>query len=376
MKVSRLNDIKDICVKVPQSNGTTEDIHLQELDSIESVLELAEVARRVVMHDTADLIFRLFAKAQNGDADLDKLSERIPCLNKKYLPGLKQFFNRSENAEIIQVYNSSTDKKQKRELRNQINSRLIDYVARNIETKDLQYNFSKFKYKFDIDARSLTEGMAKQKKISQAAAKVYKLNVDDPFIMSVFHIWMDYIEKRTKEKREAYWLLIKDSAGKIIGMTFISSRVLNDKLVGKNIIGHSGQILDPSVQGKGYISVIKSVMIDFMYDHMDPGVAQDALFATTCDEFNENSQGLQIKSGATLLKDEEGNAIITSGKMHWYATKDAIMNSELMKKTAERGVKYTVSYADGRPRYTKNVGGSKPVEIIDMNIKGLNNDRL
>ena len=99
------------------------------------------------------------------------------------------------------------------------------------------------------------------------------------------------------------------------------------------------------------------------------------MFATTCDEFNENSQGVHVKTGAHVLKDENDNVIIDNGKMHWYATKEEIMNSELMKQAAERGVKYTVAYADRRQKRSKRIGNNQQNATFNTNIKGFNNAR-
>jgi RimJ/RimL family protein N-acetyltransferase len=365
-------DIK-ISVDVPQKDGTVRKLSLTELDDIQDVYKLAEVSKRVAITDTADLIFRLFAKSQQGDADLRKISSRIPCMNGKYLPDLQRFFKQPENAEIIQEYNSSNDKAHKRELRKQMIDKLEDFVVKNISTRDLQFNFSKFKYKYDKESLSLKEKMLNV--ASKLSAKIHGLNDEDPFTMAAFDIWKDNIEKRTEQNRQAHWLLVRDEHNTIIGITCVSSKQLKDKRVDKNIIGHAGCILDPSAQGCGFATALLAVMADFMYDNTDKQVAENSLFATTCDEFNENSQGLNKKLGSQLLKDENGNAVIDKGKMHWYATKDQIMNSELMKQAAERGVKYTVTYVDGRPGYSKGVGNNQQIVTLNTNLKGFDNDR-
>ena len=372
MTVRHKQDIT-ISVDVPQKDGTINKITLTEFDDVQYINEIAAISQRVAISDTADLIFRLFAKSQQGDADLKELSERIPCINKKYLPHFQRFFEQPENAKFIQEYNSSNDKSHKRELRKQIIDKLGVVVSKYISTRDLQYNFSKFKYKYDKPSLSIKDTMLHA--ANKISAKMLGLATDDPFVLATYEMWKDDLKKREEQNREAHWMLIRDSNNKIIGMTFISSKALKDKHVDTNIIGHSGQILDPSVQGCGYVSAIKSVMIDFMYDNMDEKTANSSLFATTCDEFNENSQGLQRKSGAQLLQDKNGNAIIDNGKMHWYATKEQIMNSELMKQATERGVKYTVTYVDGRPGYSKNIGSHEQIATLNTNLKGFDNDR-
>jgi RimJ/RimL family protein N-acetyltransferase len=372
MTVSHKQDVT-ISVDIPQKDGTVRKISLSEFDNVQYVRQIAEISKRVVISDTADLIFRLFAKSQQGDADLNELSERIPCINKEYLPDLQRFFEQPENAEIIQEYNSSNDKAHKHELRKQMTDKLEDFVVKNISTRDLQYNFSKFKYKYDKRFLSMKDTMLRM--ANQLAAISLGLDASDYFVMAVFEIWKEDIEKRTEQNRQAHWLLARDEHNKIIGMMFMSSRQLKDKRVNKNIVGHRGSILDPSAQGYGFASALGSVMIDFMYDNMDEQEAENSLFATTCDEFNEKSQGLQRKTGAQVLKDENGNTIIDKGKMHWYATKDQVMNSELMKQAAERGVKYTVSFKDGRKSYTKFIGNPEHLLTTSQNLKGFNNDR-
>ena len=148
MTVAHKQDIT-IYVDVPQKNGETKKFFLTELNNVQDVHKLAKISKRVAISDTADLIFRLFAKSQQGDADLKELSERIPCINKRYLPNLQHFFDKPENAKIIQEYNSSKDKTHKRELRKQMIDKLEGFVSKYISTRDLQYNFSKFKYKYD-----------------------------------------------------------------------------------------------------------------------------------------------------------------------------------------------------------------------------------
>lgn len=372
MTVTYKQDI-NIAVDIPQKDGGVDRIYLQEFDNVQNVIDLSNISKRVVIADTADLIFRLFAKTKNGDADLKALSERVPCLGTKYLPGLQQLFEQPEWGKILTEYNLTDDIKSKRNIRKKATDKLIDYVSQNINSKDLQYNFTKFKYEFDKKNAPFAD------KMRQAADKIQAtmlgFNAKDSFVMAAYKIWHDNIDKRNEPNRKAHWLLIKDSNGKIIGMTFISAKQLLDPRVGTNIIGHSGQILDPSVQGKGYVTAIKSVMVDYMYDNMDENVSQNSLFATTCDEFNENSQGLQRKSGAHVLQDENGNAIIESGKMHWYATKDEIMNSEIVNQAAKRGVKYTVSYANGRPGYTKQINNPQHFLTSNQNTQGFYNDR-
>lgn len=364
-----------ISVDVPQRNGETGKIFLTELDNVQYIKELAEISKRVAISDTADLIFRLFAKSYQGDVDLEKVSKRIPCMGKQYMPKLQEFFAQQEINSVIQKYNSTTDKMQKREIRKQVIDKIINFISQNIQTKDLQYNFSKFKYKFDTDRKLSSFKEKISMAVNKVSAEMIGLDAKDPFVLAVYEIWKDNIKKRTESKRQAHWLLIRDEHNKIIGMTFISSKKIKDKNVGKDIIGHSGQILDPSAQGKGYVSVIKSVMIDFMYDNMDNEDAENSLFATTCDEFNENSQGLQVKSGAHVLKDEHGRVIIDNGKMHWYATKQDIMNSALMTNATERGVKYNISFKDGRPGYMKVLGNPEHFLTAPQNTKGINYDR-
>lgn len=372
MTVAHKQDIT-IYVDVPQKNGETKKFFLTELNNVQDVHKLAKISKRVAISDTADLIFRLFAKSQQGDADLKELSERIPCINKRYLPNLQHFFDKPENAKIIQEYNSSKDKTHKRELRKQMIDKLEGFVSKYISTRDLQYNFSKFKYKYDKEFLSVKDTMSNV--ANKISAKMLGLNPEDPFVMAAFEIWKDNIDKRTEQKRQSYWLLVRDEQGTIIGITCISSRQLKDKRVDKNIIGHAGCILDPSVQGCGLASALWAVTTDFIYNNMDDDDAENSLFATTCDEFNENSQGVHVKTGAHVLKDENDNVIIDNGKMHWYATKEEIMNSELMKQAAERGVKYTVAYADRRQKRSKRIGNNQQNATFNTNIKGFNNAR-
>jgi len=364
-----------ISVDIPQKNGEIKKVFLTELNNVQDVHELAQVSKRVAISDTADLIFRLFAKSQQGDVDLEKVSKRIPCLSKHYLPKLQNFFAQPEINSIIQEYNSTTDKIQKREIRKKALNKINNFISQNIKNKDLQYNFSKFKYKLDIDRDKSSFKEKILHATNRLSVGMLRLNMNDTFTLAAYEIWKENIKKRNEPDRQAYWLLIRDEDYKIIGMTFISSKQLKDKNVEKDIIGHSGQILDPLAQGKGYVSAIKSVMIDFMYDNMDNDVAENSLFATTCDEFNENSQGLQIKSGAHVLKDEHGRVIIEKGKMHWYATKQDIMNSELMTQATERDIKYNVSFVNRNPSYTKFLGNPEHFFTAPQNTKGISYDR-
>lgn len=374
MTVSLKQDIT-ISVDVPQKNGETRKVFLTELDNVQYIHELAEISKHVAISDTADLLFRLFAKSHQGDVDLEKVSKRIPCLGKQYLPKLQEFFAQPEINSVIQEYNLTTDKMQKREIRKQVIDKINNFISQNIQTKDLQYNFSKFKYKFDTDRKQSSFKEKMSQAIDKISAGMLGLNTRDPFTLAAYEIWKDNIKKRDEKNRQAYWLLIRDEHNKMIGMICISSKQLKDKRINKNIIGHSGYILDPSVQGRGYVSALNPVMIDFMYDNMNNDDAENSLFATTCDEFNENSQGMQIKSGAHVLKDEYGRVIIDNGKMHWYATKQDIMNSELMTQAAEHGVKYNVSFADGRPGYMKILGKHEHFLTSPQNLKGINYDR-
>jgi hypothetical protein len=114
-----------------------------------------------------------------------------------------------------------------------------------------------------------------------------------------------------------------------------------------------------------------------MYDNMDKETAKNALFATTCNELNENSQGLQYKSGAKPLVDKDGNIIIDSGKMHWYASKEEIMSSDIMKQCIERGVSYEVMPAvnsNGRFAYSKLLGHASRTPLNINMIKGAEYD--
>lgn len=372
MTLVNKNDIK-IFIDIPRPDGSVEQISLQEMDSAQYVSEIARISKNVAISDTSDLIFRIFAKSKNKEADLDTLSQRIPCLNQKYLPGLKQLFSTPQMDDFIDAYNSSSDKYEKRAIRKQIMDILNGYVEQNIELNDLQFNFSKFKYDEINNDKSkiIRNGLEKIQAMSLG------LDQKDNFVMASYRIWTENISRRAEQDRKAYWLLIKDSNNKVIGMTFISSKQLVDKRINENIIGHSGQILDPSVQGRGYVSAIKSVMVDFMYDNIPDDVAQNSLFATTCDEFNENSQGLQIKSGAKPLLNKDGNVAIDGGKMHWYATKDSIMNSEIMRQCVERGIKYTVNH-NGDSRlvdYMKILGKPEHIQISKDFTKGFDYDR-
>ena len=374
MTVSYKQDVT-ISVDVPQKNGGIRKVFLTEFDDIQSIYELAKISKRIAISDTADLIFRLFAKSQQDEIDLKKVSERIPCLGKQYLSKLMLFFSQPEIKSVIQEYNLTTDKIQKREIRKRVSDKISVFISQNIQTKDLQYNFSKFKYKFDTDRRQYSFKEKMSMVANKISAGMLGLDVNDPFVLSVYMIWKDNVKKRTEAKRQAYWFLIRDENNKIIGLICISSKQMNDKLINKNTIGHSGYILDSSVQGCGYISALNSVMIDFMYDNMEQDDAENSLFTTTCDEFNENSQGVQIKSGMRVLKDEHGRVIIDDGKMHWYATKQEIMNSTLMTQAVNNGIKYQVSFIDGGPGYVKFIGNPERFLTVPQNFKGYDHDR-
>ena len=370
MSVVLKHDIK-IDIDVPQKDGTVRRIGLHELDSVADVPRLAAISRRVAVADTADLIFRMFVKEMQGDADLGKLSLRIPCLGPKYLPGLRQMFSQPDVVDMMQKYVAASDKLQQRAIRKQVVDTLGKYVEQTIKAKDLQFNFSKFKY---VEKTSVVD------KIKQGAHKVTAtmmgLDPRDPFVMAAYMIWSDNVSKRDEEPRKAYWLLVRDDKGALVGMTFISAAQLDDKLINAKIIGHSGQILDPSVQGQGYVSAIKSVMTDFMYDNMDATVARESWFATTCDEFNENSQGLQVKSGAQLLRDTDGNVVIESGKMHWYASYNDILRSDLMQRAQEQNIEYSVKLSLGNiNQYKKRVGHTQRYPQVNAHVQGVSYDR-
>lgn len=364
---------QDIKIKIhfSKKDGSAGTLSLEEFDDLSYLKQISEMSKRVVLQDTADVIFRVFAKAVNGEADLQEVSKKLPCLCNRYLQIFMDFFQQPEIANMLAEYNAATDKHIKRDIRNKVSKLLIPVVENFIDYDHLYFNFSKFKFMYDPNSK-LTQ--TKQATL-MIRAQDQGFDSHDKFLMAVFQMYEDNIEKRTEVPRKAYWMLIKDENGNIIGMTFISSKALPDKLVGKNIIGHSGQILDPSVQGQGYVSIIKSVMTDFMYDNMDADVARDALFATTCNEFNENSQGLQYKSGAKPLTDENGAIVVTSGKMHWYATQEDIMGSDIMKQCIERDVSYEVVpgiYYTGQHAYSKALGKSKHVVLHKQFTKGSN----
>lgn len=373
-----LNLDHDVRIKVnfTTRDGTQDFITLEEFDSREAFMELAQISRRVIMHDTADVIFRMFAKVANKEAKLSEISKKLPCLKGKYTDIFSNIFNRPEIAAEVTRYNSTTDKNVKREIRNNISKILIPEVEQNVAYDDLYFNFTKFRFGSPSENKSLKQKF-KEAKIT-AEALLWGLKTKDKFSIAIIQLFKENISKRTEESRKSYWLLVRDSKGKLIGMTFISAAKLKDKLTGKNIIGHSGQILDPSVQGRGYVSVIKSAMIDFLYDNMDEATAKECLFATTCNELNENSQGLQYKSGAKPLTDKYGRLVVDANKIHWYATKDDIMNSEIMKQCIERNVSYEVSpilLSGKQLAYRKFVGRKKREILNNEQIKETSYDR-
>ncbi len=374
MTVVLKQDLK-IRANFKRRDGEQEIVSLEEFDSIGYIQEISEISKRVTIQDTADVIFRIFAKAKNNEANLAEVSKKLACLKGKNLEVFTNIFNRQEIAQALDKYNTTNDKIQKRNIRTNISKILIPEIEKNVPYEDLYFNFSKFKFIHPDTPKSLIKKF--KKATLTAEAKIFGIDTKDKFAMAVFQLYKENISKRSEEPRQAYWLLIKDSKGKVIGMTFISSKNMQDKLTNKNIIGHSGQILDPSVQGKGYVSVIKSVMVDFMYDNMDDEIAENSLFATTCNELNENSQGLQYKSGAKPLVDKDGNIIIDSGKMHWYASKEEIMSSDIMKQCVERGVSYEVmptANSKGRFAYSKLLGQAKRTPLNINMVKGLEYD--
>lgn len=367
-------DLK-IRVNFKRPDGERETVLLEEFDSLGYIQDIVEISKRVTIQDTADVIFRTFAKAKNNEANLADVSKKLPCLKGKNLEVFTNIFNRHEMAQALDEYNTTNDKIQKRNIRANISKILMPEIEKNVPYEDLYFNFSKFKFIYPDNPKGMKEKL--KKAAITLEAKMFGLDTKDKFAMAVFQLYKDNVIKRSEEPRQAHWLLIKDLQGKVIGMTFISSKEIQDKLTHKNTIGHSGQILDPSVQGKGYVSVIKSVMVDFMYDNMDKETAKNALFATTCNELNENSQGLQYKSGAKPLVDKEGNIIIDSGKMYWHASKEEIMSSEIMKQCIERGVSYEVMPAvksNGRFAYSKLLGQASRTPLNINMIKGTEYD--
>ena len=356
-------------------DGGRETVLLEEFDTPGYIQDISEISKRVTIQDAADVIFRTFAKAKNNEANLAEVSKKLSCLKGKNLEVFTNIFNRQEMAQALDEYNTTNDKIQKRNIRADISKMLMPEIEKNVPYEDLYFNFSKFKFICPDNPKGMKEKL--KKAAITLEAKIFGLDTKDKFAMAVFQLYKENVSKRSEEPRQAHWLLIKDLQGKVIGMTFISSKEIQDKLTHKNTIGHSGQILDPSVQGKGYVSVIKSVMVDFMYDNMDKETAKNALFATTCNELNENSQGLQYKSGAKPLVDKDGNIIIDSGKMYWHASKEEIMSSEIMKQCIERGVSYEVMPAvnsNGRFAYSKLLGQASRTPLNINMIKGTEYD--
>ena len=374
MTVVLKQDLK-IRANFKRRDGERETVSLEEFDTLGYIQDISEISKRVTVQDTADVIFRTFAKAKNNEANLAEVSKKLPCLKGKNLEVFTNIFNRQEIAQALDEYNTTNDKIQKRNIRTNISKILMPEIEKNVSYEDLYFNFSKFKFIHSGNPEGLKEKL--KKATLTVEAKIFGIDTKDKFAMAVFQLYKENVSKRSEEPRQAHWLLIKDSKGKVIGMTFISSKKMQDKLTHKNTIGHSGQILDPSVQGKGYVSVIKSVMVDFMYDNMDNETAKNSLFATTCNELNENSQGLQYKSGAKPLVDKDGNIIIDSGKMHWHASKEEIMSSEIMKQCIERGVSYEVMPAvnsNGRFAYSKLLGQASRTPLNINMIKGTEYD--
>lgn len=366
MTVVMEGDVK-INVNIPQANGSLEVITLEEFNTVLYISVIADIAKKATISDTADLIFKMLAKSRSGDADLGKISKKLPCLKEEYLNKLKVFLNDKKFIGLIDSYNNTKDKMIKREVRRQAIKILTGFVEKEVKYDDLYFNFTKFLY--SPNAKTFS-GKAKIK-FEKAAAYILGLNAKDPFVMATYKVWSDDIYRRQpEEKRRAYWFLIKDSKGNVCGMTFISSAQRHDKLVSQPIIGHSGIILDPSVQGRGYAKIIKSVMADFMYDKLDDKVADESLFATTCNEFNENSQGFQVKSGAKVLCDKDGNVVIDKGKMHWYATKKDIMNSEIMNMCKDMGIYYDVLSQTSPNAYRKRIGSASIIPLNKSMVAG------
>lgn len=375
MTVVLKQDLK-IRANFKQRDGEKGTVLLEEFDDPGYIQNISEISKRVTIQDTADVIFRTFAKAKNNEANLAEISKKLPCLKGKNLEVFTNIFNQQEIAQALDEYNRTDDKIQKRNIRANISKILMPEIEKNVPYDDLYFNFSKFKFIHPDAPKGLKEKLKKAALTMEA--KMFGIDTKDKFAMAVFQLYKENVSKRSEEPRQAHWLLIKDPKGKVIGMTFISSKDMQDKLINKNTIGHSGQILDPSVQGQGYVSVIKSVMVDFMYDNIDKETAKNSLFATTCNELNENSQGLQYKSGAKPLVDNEGNIIIDSGKMHWYASKEEIMSSDIMKQCVERGVSYEVMPAinsNGRFAYSKILGQTNRTPLNINMIKDAEYDR-
>lgn len=137
------------------------------------------------------------------------------------------------------------------------------------------------------------------------------------------------LQKRKEADREGFWLSIKDKkSGKMIGATMISSKVLF--VNGMPLIGHSGQFIHPEFQKKGVVTDTKAVMVDFMYkyliDKQKKSLPGNAVFYTTCHVLNTGSRMLQKKSGAICQNPED----FSDGQLHFYASRDSIMNSRLM----------------------------------------------
>ena len=216
---------KKITIHYNDKTGEQQTVLLDEFANMEDIKRIAQIAKDVVIQDTADVIFRVFAKVANKDADLNEISKKLPCVGPKYLQHFIDLFKKPEIADALQRYNSSNDKKEKRDIRNNVVKLLTPEIEDNIDYDDLYFNFSKFKLPAVKNSRSNIFKSA----IDTVKMKNAHINHKDPFERAVFMMYQENTAKREEKPRKAHWFLIKDATGKIIGMTFISSKQLHDK---------------------------------------------------------------------------------------------------------------------------------------------------
>ena len=172
-------------------------------------------------------------------------------------------------------------------------------------------------------------------------------------------------EEQKGRKRNGFWLGIKDKeTDQLIGATMISGVCLT-KEVTKKAIGHSGQFIHPDFQRKGFISETKAVMVDLLYKLSDSQLIEplpeDSYFYTTCDELNVASQKLQEKSGAV-----HSGVVDEHGKMHFFATREQIENSNLIQSQMERNLEYSVTMDNGF-RFKTQVGSESHINPMNIN---------
>lgn len=86
-------------------------------------------------------------------------------------------------------------------------------------------------------------------------------------------------------------------------------------------------------------------MVDFLYKYSDrqspPLISNKAKFYTTCHALNKGSQALQRKSGAI-----SDGKVHEGGKLHFFASKDEILNSDLMRPK-KNDIHWTVTLDNG-----------------------------